>query len=194
MRHPDRARPDSNYTTLWDTTPLERPRERRAMCKDDGAAFHARKAALPLRGICRSRRLPPHGSKWLQSRVSRQRRKTWSAVGGQILDEQNSLACGHRALVSGVSAVALRFLADVGHRQRHSLGHHSGEGHAGGLAAGDVVERLESRLAHDRDSEEVHQRRAGGRKADRSAVADLRRKGSIDAIIQTANMDGSAPS
>jgi hypothetical protein len=53
----------------------------------------------------------------------------------------------------------LGFLADIGHRQGHPLGHPCAKGDARRLAAGDVVEGLGARFAQDGDGQEIHQDR-----------------------------------
>ena len=98
-----------------------------------------------------------------------------AAVRRQVLDQQHPLAFGHRALNPGVAAVALGLLADIGHGQAHPFGHEGGEGDARGLAARDVVERLESCVPHDGGGKEIHQRAADARVRDELAAVDVGR-------------------
>ena len=100
-----------------------------------------------------------------------------AAVGGQILDQQHALAFGHRALDAGIAAVAFRLFAHIGHRQGEALGDHRGKGNARGLAARDVVEGLEARVAQHGDGQKIHQGRADARIADQLAAVDIGGRG-----------------
>src|SRR6185312_1047232 len=97
------------------------------------------------------------------------------ALAGEILDEQDAGALGHLALDLSVAAESFGFFAHIEHRQRQALGDPRGEGDAGGLAAGDGVERFVTDGALDEVGGQVHEAAPGARERDESPAIDIDR-------------------
>ena len=116
-----------------------------------------------------------------------------AAVGGEVLDQQHPRALGHRALDLGVAPEALGLLAHVEHRQAEPLGDPGGERDAGGLAAGDRVERLEARVAQELGAGEVHQRAADARERRSACGSRCRPARRARRSAGRARRGGSAP-
>src|SRR5213594_1337724 len=68
------------------------------------------------------------------------------AIGDEIFDQQNPLVRFENAFDLPGAAVTLGLFADVDHRLLELLRHESGVRYAGGLSAGDDVDRIESDL------------------------------------------------
>ena len=100
-----------------------------------------------------------------------------SAIGCQVFHQEHPLPLAHRAFNAGVAAITFRFLAHIGHRQRHTLGHKGGKGDARRLATGDVVKGLKASVAHDRDGQKIHQGRTDARIRDQLAAVDIGGRG-----------------
>ena len=84
-----------------------------------------------------------------------------AAVGRQVLDQKDARAFGQMPFDLGVAAEALGLLAHVDHRQVEAFGDPGGEGDAGGLAAGNAVDRRMADLGLDLAHREIHQGPAG---------------------------------
>ena len=98
-----------------------------------------------------------------------------AAVGRQILHQDRPLALFEIALDPGVAAKALGLLADVAHGQRELVGDPGGKGNAGGLAAGDHIERLNADPLFDQYAREVHQDLPCGGKSDQPPAIHIDR-------------------
>src|SRR5258708_3618263 len=96
-------------------------------------------------------------------------------VGGEILDQQRARPFADVALDLRIAAEALGLLPHVLHRQAEALGDPGGVGNAGGLAAGDDVELLETDVAHQRRLGEVDELPAHAGIEDQLAAVDVHR-------------------
>ena len=100
-------------------------------------------------------------------------RQFGAAIGRQVLDQNDPLAFGHHPFDPGVAAVSFGFLPHIGHGQRQPFGDHSPERDACRFPACDVVEGFKPGFTHDRDTQEIHQRRADPRERDDLAAINV---------------------
>ena len=80
---------------------------------------------------------------------------------------------GHGPFDAGISAVAFGFLAHIGHRERHALGHPGAKWDAGGLAACHIVKRFKPGVAHNSNGQKIHQSAANTREGNQFAAINI---------------------
>ena len=97
-------------------------------------------------------------------------------VGGEVLDQQRALALRHVALDQRIATEALRLLAHIRHRSAHPIGDPGGERDAGGLAAGDRLDRLVADMTVDLLHPQFADLRSCAREVDDPPAVDIDRR------------------